>query len=122
MFVFAQPQVRISETGGPKNSEIKVILKEKSCKVYLIVENLADGIDKTKFKNIFKKFVSCKESTREAGCGIGLAICREIAKMHGGNIKAKMEKFHNEADDKLSKIICEMTLPTKKHSKSSKCL
>ena len=87
-----------------------------------IVENLADGIDKTKFKNIFKKFVSCKESTREAGCGIGLAICREIAKMDGGNIKAKMEKFHNEADDKLSKITFEMTLPNKKHSKSSKCL
>ena len=107
---------------SPKNSEIKVILKEKSGKVYLLVENLADGIDKTKFKNIFKKFVSCEANTREAGCGIGLAICREIAKMHGGNIKAKMEKFYNEADDKLSKITFEMTLPNKKHSKSSKCL
>ena len=99
---------------SPKNSEIRVNLKEKAGKVHLIVENLADGIDKAKFKNIFKKFVSSRNTCAEAGCGIGLAICREIAKMHGGNIKAKMEKVSHKKDGKLYKITFEMVIPNTK--------
>lgn len=106
---------------SPKNSEIKITLVEKSAKVRLIVENYAEEIEKSKFKNIFKKFVSCEKNADKASSGIGLAICKKIAKMHKGDITAKIEKLQNDKVDKLYKIIFEMTLPNKKHSKSSKC-
>ena len=97
---------------SPKNSEIKITLVEKSGKVHLIVENYAEEIEKSKFKNIFKKFVSCGKNADSTGCGIGLAICKKIAKMHKGDISAKIEKLQNGKSDKLCKIIFEMTLPS----------
>lgn len=96
---------------SPKNSEIKITLEEKSGRVNLTVENYTEEIEKSKFKNIFKKFISYKKNESRAGSGIGLAICKKIAKMHGGDVKAKIEKTPNKKDAKLCKIIFEMTLP-----------
>lgn len=102
---------------SPKNSEIKITLVEKSGKVRLIVENHAEEIEKSKFKNIFKKFVSCEKNADKASSGIGLAICKKIAKMHKGDITAKIEKPQNEEGSKLCKITFELVLPNLKSRK-----
>ncbi len=99
---------------SPRNSEIKIVLVESAKKLVLTVENDTEKIEKSKFRNIFKKFVSCKKSGTEGGCGIGLAIAKKIAKMHKGDLTAKIEKANKE--NELHKIIFELTLPTQKHA------
>lgn len=96
---------------SPKNSEIKVILVQHQEKLTLKVENYTEEMEDAKFKNIFKKFVSCEKGYNEQGCGIGLTISKKIAKMHGGNICAKIEKSKDNAASGRDKIIFEMNLP-----------
>ncbi len=101
---------------SPKNSEIKVILAQNDGKLTLKVENYTEEIEHTKFKNIFKKFASCEKNCDKASCGIGLAISKKIAKMHKGDITAKIEKMPDCTGGKLNKIIFEMNLPSGKKS------
>ena len=41
-----------------------------------------------KVKNIFDKFYRLEDTNDISGSGIGLAICKSIVKLHGGEIKA----------------------------------
>lgn len=109
---------------SPRNSEIKVILLQCQEKLTLKVENYTEEMEHIKFKNIFKKFVSCKNGCDKQGCGIGLTISKKIAKMHGGSICAKIEKSKDGTALGRDKIIFEMNLPQIKeldaqHAKST---
>jgi two-component system sensor histidine kinase KdpD len=52
------------------------------------VFNQSSHIDERKLKNIFDKFYRLEDSNDISGSGIGLAICKSIVTLHGGEIKA----------------------------------
>lgn len=56
--------------------------------VKIEVFNQSIFIDETKLKNIFDKFYRLEDTNDISGSGIGLAICKSIVNLHGGNIKA----------------------------------
>jgi len=56
-----------------------------------IIKDTGKGIPPEQFEKIFERFyqVSSSDSREFEGTGIGLALCRELANMHHGNIKVK---------------------------------
>ncbi len=56
--------------------------------VKIEVFNQSSHIDETKLKSIFDKFYRLEDTNDISGSGIGLAICKSIVNLHGGNIKA----------------------------------
>lgn len=55
----------------------------------LMVEDTGSGIDTDHVKNLFRPFFSTKEFGK--GTGLGLTICKEIVKVHGGQILVDSE-------------------------------
>lgn len=70
------------------NGWIKVSVKENKDGVYLNVEDSGVGIPKEEFSNIFERFyrVDRARTRNNSESGLGLAICKHVAEMHGGNI------------------------------------
>jgi signal transduction histidine kinase len=62
-------------------------LPEKNA-VQLGVVDTGEGIAASKFKQLFQRFqqVDNNHERRHQGAGLGLAICRELVEMHGGQI------------------------------------
>jgi signal transduction histidine kinase len=57
----------------------------------IIVEDTGIGIPKEEIDQIFQEFHRLKGTEHIQGMGIGLTICRQIASVLGGNIKAESE-------------------------------
>lgn len=55
----------------------------------LYVQDTGSGMDADHLKNLFHPFFSTKEFGR--GSGLGLSICKQIVKAHGGQIQVKSE-------------------------------
>ena len=60
----------------------------KEC-VILTVEDTGAGIPEEDIGNVLQKFY--KGNNSEAGSGLGLSICHEIVKLHGGHLKVESE-------------------------------
>ena len=74
----------------PHLGEVNVSIKSTDNKICLIVEDTGKGIPKEDQPNIFKRFYrgdNVTQSGEDAGAGIGLAIVKEIANMHGATIE-----------------------------------
>ena len=56
--------------------------------IKVTIFNESEDIDEKKLKNIFDKFYRVEDTNDISGSGIGLAICKSIVKLHGGEIKA----------------------------------
>ncbi|RXJ88220.1 DUF4118 domain-containing protein [Arcobacter sp. CECT 8985] len=76
--------------------------------IKITVFNKSEFINKKKLKNIFDKFYRLEDTNDISGSGIGLAICKNIVKLHGGDIKAS---------HKNNGILIEVDLPVKKKAK-----
>lgn len=74
-----------------ENGRISLNVFCKSKKVYFVVEDDGDGIKKGMQEKIFDEFVSLadKSTDQKRGIGLGLAICKEVVKAHGGEIWAE---------------------------------
>ena len=61
---------------------------ERDCLVYFEVLDTGDGIDTEKIDQLFDKFSQADSSSsrRQGGAGLGLAICRQLATLMGGEI------------------------------------
>ena len=70
----------------PKNGTgtIKILIKEIYGKQIISISDNGTGINETLQKHIFEKFIQGPDSS--GGAGLGLAICKEIVKAHGGDI------------------------------------
>ncbi|RTK99221.1 MAG: hybrid sensor histidine kinase/response regulator, partial [Neisseriaceae bacterium] len=67
----------------------------------LTVRDQGIGIPEDELESIFDKFIqSSKTQTGAGGAGLGLAICREIVRDHGGEIIAR-----NNAEGGASLIV-----------------
>ena len=56
--------------------------------IRLIFENRGDTISREKLDRLFEQFyrLDSSRSTKRGGAGLGLAIAKEIAELHGGNV------------------------------------
>ena len=63
---------------------IKISIKEIYGKEIISISDNGTGINETLQKHIFEKFIQGPDGS--GGAGLGLAICKEIVKAHGGDI------------------------------------
>jgi signal transduction histidine kinase len=85
---------------------INVSLRQTNEGILLEVADNGIGLERDHLKNIFNRFyrVGSELTRRQEGTGLGLYLCREIVKAHGGNIVA-----HSDGTNKGSRFT--MTLP-----------
>ena len=79
-----------------ENGWIKVWMEKSKDGVYLKVADSGIGIPESEFSNIFERFYRVdKARTRgHHDSGLGLAICKKVAEMHGGNISVVSKVEH----------------------------
>jgi len=68
---------------GPKNVSVTTVYGYDET-VQLVVGDTGPGIPAAQLERIFEPFFTTKEN----GLGLGLAICRKIARAHGGTLLA----------------------------------
>ncbi len=74
---------------GPRTGEIKVIARWDGEFAMIDIDDDGEGIPETDRDAVFAKFYRGRQGDgRIAGTGLGLYICREIIKVHGGTIAA----------------------------------
>jgi two-component system sensor histidine kinase/response regulator len=72
---------------APGTNQVNVTINIRDGKLYLAVKDFGIGISSEQQEKIFDKFYRVEENShRFNGLGIGLYICAEIIKRHGGTI------------------------------------
>ncbi len=72
-----------------KGGEVSVEIKEKNGFANVIISDTGSGISKDYWEEIFEPFfrVDKSRSREMGGAGLGLALVKEIALQHGGNVQ-----------------------------------
>jgi len=70
---------------SPPQSVIKLEAKQNANKVLISISNQSNGVHPEDTKQIFEKFYRGK-NCESTGLGLGLAICKGIIQLHGGEI------------------------------------
>ncbi len=68
----------------PKGGEVRLLARPHGERMILSVEDNGEGIPYSQQARIFEPFVQI--GRRRGGAGLGLALCKEIAQLHGGRI------------------------------------
>lgn len=71
---------------APSNSEINVQLQRVEDSIQVCVEDAGPGVPLSERERIFDKFYTMVENQALAGAGLGLFVCRELVRLHGGSI------------------------------------
>ena len=89
-----------------ENTVIRIEARMKNDEIEIVFTNAGDKIPGDMLQTIFEKFyrVDGSRSTGTGGAGLGLAIAKQIAELHGGRIMARR-------DDTRTQFI--VTLPSK---------
>lgn len=76
---------------SPRGERVQVRVRARGEQVELAVSDRGEGVDDADRERIFEPFYrAAREVNREAsGAGLGLAIAREIARAHGGNVRVE---------------------------------
>lgn len=76
-----------------ENGEVKIQTFKENNKLVIKVHDNGIGIDKKYHKKIFEKFGQVKQNLiqNESSTGLGLAITKELVKMHKGEIRVESE-------------------------------
>ncbi len=74
-----------------ENSTVSISVKGEGDEVLIGIRNLAEGLEKKDYNDIFERFYRLESSrnSETGGYGIGLAVAKAIAENHRGNITAK---------------------------------
>ena len=72
-----------------ENGNIEINISKKDKKIYIIIKDNGEGIDKETQKKIFMPFFSTKSET---SYGLGLSLSQKIIKKHNGDIIIDSEK------------------------------
>ena len=75
---------KFTHAGG----EVVITLKTEADKVMFTVADTGEGIEEDDIPHIFDRFYQSQsqKNSRQGGTGIGLALSREIAQLHGGEL------------------------------------
>jgi signal transduction histidine kinase len=81
--------VKYTEAGG----KVTIHAYEEDSSVVAVIEDTGVGIPAELMPNVFNKFyqISRKAGPGYNGCGLGLAICKELVAAHGGRIWVESE-------------------------------
>ena len=71
---------------GRENGHIVVRLARNGAQIALSVQDDGVGIEKAEQENIFRRFYQASSSRTGEGTGLGLAMVRQIARLHGGEV------------------------------------
>ncbi len=75
---------------APGTNKVQITINIQDEKFYLAVKDFGIGISEEQQQKIFEKFYRVEENSNHFnGLGIGLYICSEIIKRHGGSIGVK---------------------------------
>jgi signal transduction histidine kinase len=77
----------------PNGGSIVVAARDRGREIEFTVSDTGTGIPSEDLEKIFERFYQIKDPDNPsvAGAGLGLAICREIIRLHGGQIWAESE-------------------------------
>ena len=71
---------------------IRVFVTEEPCSMAIHVRDTGKGIGADQIEHIFSMFVQgTREGVGSSGLGIGLALSRKLAELHGGSLTAHSE-------------------------------
>lgn len=73
----------------PPGSPIRVAADLRGRRLQLAVEDRGPGVPVGEHEAIFGKFHRGARAPRTSGAGLGLAICRAVATLHGGTVRAE---------------------------------
>ena len=73
----------------PKGKKITIGYKASLDFHHFEIKDQGRGIGKEEIAKIFDKFYQTDISDQSSGYGLGLAVCRKIVQLHGGNITAE---------------------------------
>ena len=74
-------------------SEVAVSISISQSLARLIVEDDGPGIKPEDYQQVFDSFVRLESASAKKGFGLGLAIVRRIAQLHGGGIEVSRSKL-----------------------------
>jgi heavy metal sensor kinase len=77
--------IRFTEPGG----SVAVGVDGVASRAILRVTDTGTGIPAEHLPHIFERFYQADAARASGGCGLGLSICRWIARAHGGTIEAR---------------------------------
>ncbi|QLF93263.1 PAS domain-containing protein [Pseudomonas sp. ABC1] len=80
--------IRHTARGG----EVKLMARHHGEQITISVEDSGEGIPYSQQARIFEPFVQI--GRRRGGAGLGLALCKEIAQLHGGRISVHSRTGH----------------------------
>lgn len=72
----------------PEGGKVFVALQKNGNKTKFAVRNFGSTVKKEDLPHLFERFYRADKSRSGGGVGLGLAIAKNIADLHGGTIKA----------------------------------
>jgi signal transduction histidine kinase len=74
----------------PERGSVEVVVEQVNAHARILVSDTGPGIDATALPHIFERFHQGEaDSKRRGGLGLGLAIARHVAELHGGTLRAE---------------------------------
>jgi signal transduction histidine kinase len=74
---------------SPEGGTVSVSAREEERRVLVSVGDQGPGVAEESLAHIFDKFYQADTSHKAEGNGLGLALVREIAQVHGGNVSVE---------------------------------
>ena len=71
---------------SPTNGQINIRLQPTKDELQVCVEDTGPGIPPSERERIFDKFYTATENQALVGAGLGLFVCKELVRLHGGHI------------------------------------
>ncbi len=79
--------IKFSHVGG----KVRIQCKDTDSNIKVSVYNEGQGISAENIERIFDKFYQCDTSHKSEGYGLGLPLCKRVAELCGGHIRAQSE-------------------------------